>query len=654
MPTDSEGWEDIPPDEGWEDIPAAPEPKTPDLLSGNAPQSGLPAGFGFDVAGTIDRAAKAPQPKPKKGKTTWSDVLRSMGGGVAGAAAGFAKELPLVAERAAMMPNDIASGLVSLAADQLGPEAQAADLKRTEQQGRLRRAVTTPFEQGADASTGEKIGRGIADAAPQMGLAALTGGASIPLQMGLGATAQGAQSLSDGAPLGDAALAAGVAGIAPGAAWLVGKAASPFAGSVNRAAMAAAERLGIKLPASAATNSRVAQYVEGMASKMLGGQGVANRAARAATDLGEAGATLAGESAPTVGGMAISEGANATKMARQLQQRRLWSGLNLNEDVGVPQRTLARLDQLIADESLDANYRGYLAGLRQRIAPVVSDAENPLMSTAATEQPRNLAQLLAEKRGLQKKGQSYLAEPWAAENKGLSRELASLLKEDISAAVPAAKADAYATANAFSAQTARVRESPWMRKIGTLAKLGQFDQIPGAIAKSKMSVDDIPRIFEAVGPEGADAIRASALQDIVREASSGGQFTPKSLTRLINRWKPERLQALLTPEQFQKLQDMATVSQSFGQMNRIQSGSPTAGLVNVLGMFAAPVNALRTLLGESLFAKFISSEAGQQFLTTGLPAAKPIASMALRGGAADLGSAIADWRRRNGVRAATR
>jgi hypothetical protein len=211
MPTD-DGWEDIAQDDdGWEDIPAAaaPKPKWAQALGG----SGKPA-----------------QPSP----LSWWEKLQQASSGLASqypdVLKGAAKEVPLMAQRAARMPLDIASGATDLALDATGlgknETITRARIKQAEDEYKLRQMLERPFEEGADASAGEKFGRGAARVAPQVALGVATSGASLPVQMGLGAAAQGAQSLSEGAEVGEAAGAAALAGAAPLASAAVSKAGS--------------------------------------------------------------------------------------------------------------------------------------------------------------------------------------------------------------------------------------------------------------------------------------------------------------------------------------------------------------------------------------------------------------------------------------------
>jgi hypothetical protein len=633
MPTD-DGWEDIAPDdEGWEDIPAAAaKPKWAQALGG----SGAPA------------ARRSP---------SWWESIQQASSGLAseypGAAKGFAKELPLIAQRAARMPMDIASGAVDLAADAIGNEKLSmARLKNAEDAYKLRRMFERPFEEGADASAGEKFGRGAARVAPQVALGVATSGASLPLQMGLGAAAQGAQSLSEGADVGEAAGSAALAGAGQLLGPAAQKALAPGAKMLSRGALEAAERLGVKLPASALTTSRPVQYVEGAASKMLGGGRVGQRLDDAVEALAIQGDTIQGASDPAIAGSNMADALDRFRKAWGGRTKAAYKQADLSGDTVNPSRTLARVDDLLKEGTLEPGALGYLRKLREAIAPV-AQAQNPLVGTQAPAAPRSAADMVSRIRQLQSKGQSYLSQPWAEKNKGLFRELAATLDEDLLAGLDPAKATAYKAAKGVFQEGAKVRESQWAKTITRLAAQGHQDKIASQVFKPSMSAQDIPKIMDTLGPGVADDVRGSVLADLVKQGTRGRQFTQASMENAVKRWGADKLQAILSPEQWQQVQDLTTVSQSMGQAKRIQNGSPTAGLVNVIGMAAAPVNALRTLMGEGMFAKFIGSEAGQRWLTTGSRAAGA-AGKAASGAGRGIAASVAEAMRAHNTKQAIR
>ncbi len=485
----------------------------------------------------------------------------------------------------------------------------------------------------------------MAQAAPQIALGIATSGTSIPFQAALGGVAQGAQTLAEGGDVGEAGVTGTLAGLGQGVGGVVGKAVAPAAKHLNRAAIEAAKRLGITLPASAQSTSRFAQYVEGAGSKMLGGQRIIDRAADATEALAAKGDDLAAVDRGAIGDN-LAGALDSFKRGWTTEKNAAFQAANLKGVKVTPQKTLAAIDQKLADPTLDRAAAAYLQRVRNLIAPTGGGAASvgggkpatgvtSMLPPGSTAMPRDATEILRAVRKLQDKGQSYLSEPWAQRNKGLFREVAATLADDLDAGVGAADPallSAYQKAKDIYIKGAKVRESGWAKDIGRLAASGQTDKIASRVFKPSMSVRDIPKIMDTLGPQVADDVRSSVLADLVKAGTSGRNFTPKSLERAVKNWGPDKLKTILSPEQWQQIQDMVEVSRSFGQMNRIQQGSPTAGLANVMGMFYSPVVALRTLMGEAAFGKFIGSDVGQRWLTTGImPNAGKATSGALRG-----------------------
>jgi hypothetical protein len=189
---------------------------------------GAPEEFGREQMGQFMRSPPAGDAYKTPPLSAWERLQQGVtrGGssvlsGIPEFLKGAAKEAPLVAMRAAQLPAEVASGAASLVADRMSPETMAADIKRVQQREAFKRRLEEPFSASSDATLGERLGRGTTRAAPQVALAALTGGASLPTQSALAALSQGAQSLSEGATPGEASSEASFAGIAPGAARVV-------------------------------------------------------------------------------------------------------------------------------------------------------------------------------------------------------------------------------------------------------------------------------------------------------------------------------------------------------------------------------------------------------------------------------------------------
>jgi hypothetical protein len=265
-----------------------------------------------------------------------------------------------------------------------------------------------------------------------------------------------------------------------------------------------------------------------------------------------------------------------------------------------------------------AFYEGLLKGLTKQVKGPGGKPVRVLKDVEAKD-------VLAAMRELRAKTSASFADPFAAANKGTLKKIAATMDDEFRAALDAADP---ALAQKLRAADAAYKEglgkinSTFGKQIHKLATDGKFDKIAGAIANPRVSVDDVPRIIEVVGAEGADGMRMAVLADIVDKAKgAGGQLTPQGLARGVKRYGRDRLAAILTPEQMAKLDDLSTLSGSMEKGARVMQGSQTAFLAR-MGGFPAwavmdPINALLGFVGDAAMSRFIASPSGQRWLTGG-------------------------------------
>lgn len=209
---------------------------------------------------------------------------------MAGVQVGFAKELPRLALQAANLPRDVISGALSLIADQLGPQAQRADILKSEAEYKARQMVQAPVEPGKAETAGEKAGRFVGRAAPAMALAGATGGATLPMQSAVFGGISGAQSAAEGGTPSQMALAAALG------------AASPYVGP-------ALSRV-IGVPASALRTLAVKQYERGLGATKDAMKAEASRITPELLDRGVSG---------SLKGLSAKATANVDDIGRQIQ-----------------------------------------------------------------------------------------------------------------------------------------------------------------------------------------------------------------------------------------------------------------------------------------------------------------------------------------------
>lgn len=421
-----------------------------------------------------------------------------------------------------------------------------------------------------------------------------------------------------------------------GAGNVVTRATAPFAGKVNPEVVAAAERQGVEMPAGAVSTSKIVPVAESVAAKSLGGGKAAARYDAATSALTVQADHLVNRASKLLDdsarGEAISNGFESYKADWMKRKNALYKQAELPERMDLfvrPQQTVALLDEVIANKRAAGRVMGgtapqdlqFYENLREGLTKPAKGGR----AGARAIKDIQARDLLQAQRELNQRIQGAFADPFAAANKGLLKKLNATLggeiDDGIRAADPQLGAKIDAAKAAYSDGVNKIN-STFGKDIYKNARQGKYDLIAQKVLKPSMSVDDIPRIMEVAGPEGTEAMRASTLADIVSKAKNpAGQLTPQGLAREVKRFGPERLGAILTSEQLSTLDDLSRLSQSLERGQKIMNGSQTAflGRMSFYGgaAFANPALALKAVLGEAAFGKFIGSEVGQKWLTTG-------------------------------------
>ena len=613
MPIDPEGgWEDIGEDEGWEDI--APTPKKKNAFS------------------ALRGAEIKAQPS----------LLSRVGS----QAKGFLQELPLIASRGVGLAQDLAQGKA--------PWDPAIASERASREAKINEwlGAAKPGEEE------KRTGRVLARMVPGAAAAYLTGGMSLPAQGVIQGGVQGLQSLSEGASPESAATGAGIAGFAPFAGKainaLVSKAKAPFAASVDQPAIRAFDRLNVEPPASAVTHSRPAQLMEQASGFGLGGQRVTNRAEEALSGLTAKADELAAGADRSAGGVSLADDYAAARASLQGAKNAEYAKVgDLTGIRAVPEQTLAEIDRLLAQGTLDPDTLANLRKLREAVAPVpVPDpvdpaleklirrnANSPTLVEALEAQkpraqgpptPRTAADLMSQQAGIEYGG------PNAMRDAGLGNRIRQNLGADIDTSIGVAAPEQLAQlrkAKEAYGRYADLSESVTGRTVSKLAEAGQFDKVIPSIVKPGASVKDIRTVLSISKPGTVNQVRKNILADIVGATGDAEvKLTPEKIASGIKRWKPELLREVLDKEQYQRLQDLATASRAMGKASRISGGSQTAPLLRASQYLSYPpallsliltgnVGAAAGLAGtaglEAATAAGVGSKAGQQWLTKG-------------------------------------
>ena len=156
-------------------------------------------------------------------------------------------------------------------------------------------------------------------------------------------------------------------------------------------------------------------------------------------------------------------------------------------------------------------------------------------------------------------------------------------------------------------------------------------------ALKTMSVDDINAVMGTLGDENSQIIRTQVMQDIFdKSTGADGNIKVGSIGKQISKFVggESKLQAILTPEQYQTLKDIQTVSDNMGAAGKTlaKAGSPALGaedLINTVskggviwslltGNIGKALEFASTSIGEKVLNTFLQSSLGRKVLTQGL------------------------------------
>lgn len=479
---------------------------------------------------------------------------------------------------------------------------------------------------GMEGRTSEAIGHGLAGSLPFVGPAAAAagekiGGGDIAGGLGEGVGLIGSMFMPKVA--GKAIKGVKVGGTTVGLLPAVNKLRAPFAGQIDTAVEAAAKRTGIEMPASALSTSRVVPVAEAVAAKGLGGGRTMGRITAAAGELTSRANHLVARASKfaeeSQRGASIAEGLSEFRKAWIRNKNALYKDAAIPEGLGVnANKTVALLDEILKSKEGAAKLAGGATDLNYF----------ETLRAGLGKGTVKLADLRSALQDLNGKIGGAHADAWSAANKQLLKKVAATMSDDFESSLRtgapdvAAKLDA---ANSAYRDGLSKINSTFGKTITKLAQQGAYDKIGRAVASAKMSADHIPGILEVAGPEGAEAIRASVLSDIIgRAKNTAGELTPQGIGSAMKNWErssPGALDALLTPEQMSSLRDLSTLSRSLDKVGRVTGGSQTAFLGRIggyaAGLAANPAFTLKAMLGDAAFSRFVGSAAGQRWLTRG-------------------------------------
>lgn len=439
-----------------------------------------------------------------------------------------------------------------------------------------------------------------------------------------------------------------------------GKIFDATVGGAKEDVLAAAQRTGVELPASATTNNSLIRSAEAIAATGAGETAFENRVNTAIEGMNNLAAKIVestgGEADLQTVGKSIVKGAADMEAAHEKAMSAIYDGLEEKAgDVAAhTDTTVNLLHKLISgQESLGEtanvgyfkNKLAVLNGAKVDEAAIKAAAEDG--APVANENKYNAPTYttLKQLRTLVGKKIKNFNDPITASNKSDLIQMYASLSQDMRHTLLAQSggeelAKAWDTANLSYADHMDEITSQYAKTIRRLADNGQEDKILNALFKPSMSANDIPRILEMAGEEGAKNIRAAFTQKLLDTAKDPvtGNFTAGKIEKTLAKYGDDKLNALLTPEQIQQMKDLGTLSDSMKEVLAFKRGASSnllvrgalglrslgepaalayAGFKLLSGDIAGAAQLLGGVIGFEGASRFLASDIGNRALQWG-------------------------------------
>jgi len=409
----------------------------------------------------------------------------------------------------------------------------------------------------------------------------------------------------------------------------------PFAGSVDAKVTEAANRLRIEMPASARSTAPMVPLLESLAAKgPLGGQ-AATRARTAALSLEEAAARTVEASKisdPVAAGSLIVKRVGEFKDAWLKEKQVLYDAVDIPAwEYVIPKKTLAILDDVISERRVGMSPDLKLFE-KLRLSLQGGKESSPVSGHLVQTELRDLRTIVKE---WNRRFHPNSTDPIAKGDEALAMKLNATLTEEFEAFLGARDPKVL---EVLKRANARYVENDTLVSTALGATFSRMKNTPDsllrALIRPNMSATNIPRVREIVGQETAEAIQGTIIADIIQKAHSRTtkMLTPGGLTNEMGKWG-DKLQMWLTPEQYAKLDDLATLTAAMQRSQKVMEGSQTEFLQRISATIAAASagtmasvasgNPIPAAVAFSLIAggaaanRLIASKAGQKWLTEG-------------------------------------
>jgi hypothetical protein len=429
-------------------------------------------------------------------------------------------------------------------------------------------------------------------------------------------------------------VAGGVTAPVVNAAGAIGTKAADILAAPDVGAIEAAQRTGVTLPAGAMTTNPVIQRIEALATLGEGASNYEKIYSAAVSKMQDAANALVestgGSTDLTQAGEQIAKGFQGITAQYKKATNALYDGLQskIGDVAAQTQPALDALDSIISEKAAIGDTenlkwfqtkRDVLLGAGEYSAPTFTTLRK--LKTA-------VGQMIDTKFG----------DPFVTTNIRQLKQLYGGIEDSIGATVKATGDTGvnalYKQANKSYIDALTIAKSQYAKAIQKLAANGQYDKLAEELIKPTTPIEDIPNIMAHVGEEGAANIRSGVMQKVFQNARNGeGDFTQKGILNQIKKFATadgrNRLESVLTPEQFQGMQDLGKVSDALGNVTKVVSGSQTSYLFRIAAEAGAVgwgmwdiatgnfVGGAQRIAGVGLsegFSYFVTSPTGQRFL----------------------------------------
>lgn len=426
---------------------------------------------------------------------------------------------------------------------------------------------------------------------------------------------------------------------------------SPIKSVLDTQAIESAARLGTsELPASAQNASPTAALFEALASKGLGGQGIVDRAATAASSLIDSADSIVSAAGGTEdlasAGQTLAEGLNSFIKKYRQETNAIYDSFasKAGDLTAQTSHTVDAINAILdnkerigdtTDSSVFQNMLDALTG--KKTSAKTTKGALPLIDAGASGGKPTFTTLKQMRTRLGERLSNSFGDTFVTANKAQLKQVYGALTQDMRSTIKATRDKSLLkeldSANAAYSAGRQVITSNVIKQIQRFTKAQQYDKILPALLRPSMSMNDIKTVMQLTGDAGAAQVRTSFLKQIF-DASKGadGAFTPTGLTRQLKKFG-DKAQAILTPEQFQSVTDIENVAKALGRSKTIEKGSQTAFLLHQFATLGLAGWAFVDLLSGNPMgfmqrmgligmdyagSKILASRLGQDVLTYGI------------------------------------